>query len=208
MFSGIVEELGTVQEIRLEGDPKRLAFGCDLAVTEVRVGDSIAVNGVCLTVERFDAGSFTVGVMPETLRRTNLGALRVGDQVNLERSLPAMGRVGGHFVQGHVDGTGTVLERTPDGAALIVKIALPSQLARYVVEKGYVSVDGASLTVVEATPEWFSVSLVSHTQDHTTLASKNPGQPVNIEVDIIAKYVERLVLGDSSAALKSASPGE
>ncbi len=208
MFSGIVEELGTVQEIRLEGEPKRLVFGCNLAVADARIGDSIAVNGVCLTVERFDARSFTVGVMPETLRRTNLGALRLGDRVNLERSLPAMGRVGGHFVQGHVDGTGTVLERTPDGAALIVKIALPSRLARYVVEKGYVSVDGASLTVVEATPDWFSVSLVSHTQDHTTLASKVPGQPVNLEVDIIAKYVERLVLGDPGAALKYASTGE
>jgi riboflavin synthase len=200
--------MGTVRELGLEGEPKRLVFGCDLAVADARIGDSIAVNGVCLTVERFDARSFTSGVMPETLRRTNLGALGVGDRVNLERSLPATGRVGGHFVQGHVDGTGTVLERTPDGAALIVKIALPPRLARYVVEKGYVSVDGASLTVVEATPEWFSVSLVSHTQDHTTLASKTPAEPVNLEVDIIAKYVERLVQGDPSAVLEHAWTGE
>jgi riboflavin synthase len=195
MFSGIVEELGTVREVRVAGEPKRLVLGCERAVEDARVGDSIAVNGVCLTVETFDARSFTSGVMPETLRRTNLGALRPGDRVNLERSLPATGRVGGHFVQGHVDGTGEVLELRPDGAALIVKVSLPPRLARYVVEKGYISVDGASLTVVEATPGWFTVSLVHHTREHTTLAAKRPGDPVNLEVDIIAKYVERLVEG-------------
>ncbi len=193
MFSGIVEELGSVRELRLGGEPKQIVFECEQAVEDPRIGDSIAVNGVCLTVEQFDRSSFTTGVMPETLRRTNLGALTLGDQVNLERSIPASGRVGGHFVQGHVDGTGEVLGITPDGAALIVKISLPARLSQYVVEKGYISVDGASLTVVDAAPDYLTVSLVYHTQEHTTLARKRPGELVNLEVDIVAKYVERLL---------------
>ncbi|MEJ7654190.1 MAG: riboflavin synthase [Chloroflexia bacterium] len=173
MFSGIVEELGTVREIRI-GRSRRAGVRCERAVEDARVGDSIAVNGACLTVERCDPGLFTVGVMPETLRCTNLGALQPGDRVNLERSLAATGRVGGHFVQGHVDDTGEVLGLRSDGAALVVKIALPPRLARYVVTKGYISVDGSSLTVMVATPAWFTVSLVYHTQEHTTLAMKRP----------------------------------
>ncbi|MDP9383357.1 MAG: riboflavin synthase [Chloroflexota bacterium] len=193
MFSGIVEEIGTIREVRLEGEPKRVVIECDQALQGANVGDSIAVNGVCLTVERFGGGSFTSGVMPETLRRTNLGELRAGERVNLERSLPATGRVGGHFVQGHVDAAAEVLDLRSDGAALVVKIAAPPQLARYIVEKGYITVDGASLTVMEVTSEWFTVSLVYHTQENITLSKKRPGDRVNLEVDIIAKYVERLV---------------
>ncbi len=198
MFSGIVEEIGTIREVRLEGEPKRVVIECDQALQGANVGDSIAVNGVCLTVERFGGGSFTSGVMPETLRRTNLGELRAGERVNLERSLPATGRVGGHFVQGHVDAAAEVLDLRSDGAALVVKIAAPPQLARYIVEKGYITVDGASLTVMEVTSEWFTVSLVYHTQENITLSKKRPGDRVNLEVDIIAKYVERLVQAGAS----------
>ncbi len=193
MFSGIVEELGTVRDVRLEGEPKQIVFGASQALEDARIGDSIAVNGVCLTVESMSTDAFAAGVMPETLRRTNLGELKPGDTVNLERSLAPTGRIGGHFVQGHVDATGEVRELHADGAALVVKIAVPAQVSRYMVEKGYITVDGASLTVVEAAPDWFTVSLVYHTQEHITLSRKQPGERVNLEVDIIAKYVERLV---------------
>lgn len=191
MFSGIVEEIGILREVRLEGEPKRLVFACRDVLEGVRVGDSIAVNGVCLTVESFDEGSFATGVMPETLRRTDLGQLGPGAGVNLERSVPAGGRVGGHFVQGHVDGTGELLEMRPDGAAVIVKIGVSPRLARYIVEKGYVAVDGTSLTVVDAGVDYFTVSLVYHTQEHITLPRKSTGDLVNIEIDVLAKYAER-----------------
>lgn len=193
MFSGIVEELGTVREIRLDGEPKQIVFEAAKVLEDAKIGDSIAVNGVCLTVESMTEDSFVTGVMPETLRRTNLGTTRPGERVNLERSLAPSGRIGGHFVQGHVDGTGEVLEQRSDGAALIVRIAAPRKQSRYIVEKGYITVDGASLTVVEASRDWFTVSLVYHTQEHITLSRKQPGEKVNLEVDIIAKYVERLV---------------
>lgn len=191
MFSGIVEEIGILREARLEGEPKRLVIDCRSVLEGARVGDSIAVNGVCLTVESFDEGWFTTGVMPETLRRTDLGRLSPGAGVNLERSVPAEGRVGGHFVQGHVDGTGELLEMRPDGAAVIVRIRVPPRLARYIVEKGYVAVDGTSLTVVDAGADYFTVSLVYHTQEHITLPRKSAGDLVNIEIDILAKYAER-----------------
>jgi len=176
---------------RYEQEHPQLTIACQTVLDGVRAGDSIAVEGVCLTVERFGGDRFTVGLMPETLRRTALGALRPGGRVNLERSLAADGRIGGHFVQGHVDGTGTVAGQREEGAALVVTIAVPPALVRYIVEKGYIAVDGASLTVVEATPEAFTISLVRHTQEHTTLAHKRIGDGVNVEVDILGKYVER-----------------
>ena len=191
MFTGIVEEVGRVIEARFDREHPQLLIACRTVVEGGRIGDSIAVEGVCLTVERLTGAGFVAGLMPETLRRTALGALVPGGAVNLERSLAADGRIGGHFVQGHIDGTGTVVEKREEGAALLVAIAVPSALARYIVEKGYIAVDGASLTVVAALPDRFAVSLVRHTQEHSTLADKAVGDAVNIEVDILGKYIER-----------------
>jgi riboflavin synthase len=193
MFTGIVEEVGRVVEARFDRDHPQLQIGCRTVLAGARPGDSIAVEGACLTVERLTDAGFVTGLMPETLRRTALGALAPGRPVNLERSLAADGRIGGHFVQGHVDGTGTIIERRPEGAAVLVAIAVPPALARYIVEKGYIAVDGASLTVVAARPDHFTVSLVRHTQEHSTLAGKAVGDAVNLEVDILGKYVERFV---------------
>ncbi len=207
MFTGIVEEVGRVVEARFDQDHPQLLVACRSVVEGARPGDSIAVEGVCLTVERLTGAGFVTGLMPETLRRTALGALTPGDPVNLERSLAADGRIGGHFVQGHVDGTGTVVEQREEGAALIVAIAVPPALGRYIVEKGYIAVDGASLTVVAAAPDRFTVSLVRHTQEHSTLAGKALGAGVNIEVDILGKYIERFTgaSGAAPAALDAAS---
>ena len=191
MFTGIVEEVGRVEEARFGQEHPQLQIGCRTVLGGARPGDSIAVEGVCLTVERLTDAGFVAGLMPETLRRTALGALTPGRPVNLERSLAADGRIGGHFVQGHVDGTGTVIERRPEGAAVLVAIAVLPALARYIVEKGYIAVDGASLTVVAARRDHFTVSLVRHTQEHSTLAGKAVGDAVNLEVDILGKYVER-----------------
>lgn len=191
MFTGIVEEVGRVIDTRFDQEHPQLLIACRAVVEDARPGESIAVEGVCLTVERLSDTGFVTGLMPETLRRTALGALVPGNAVNLERSLAANGRIGGHFVQGHIDGTGTVVERWEEGAALIVTIAVPATLAHYIVEKGYIAVDGASLTIVEAQPDRFTVSLVRHTQEHSTLAGKPAGAAVNIEVDILGKYIER-----------------
>ncbi len=191
MFTGIVEEIGQVIEVRFAQEHPQLLIGCQAVLAGARPGDSIAVEGVCLTVERLTEAGFVTGLMPETLHRTALGALEPGRAVNLERSLAADGRIGGHFVQGHIDGTGTVVERREEGAALLVAITVPAALARYIVEKGYIAVDGASLTVVTAQADRFTVSLVRHTQEHSTLAGKARGEAVNVEVDILGKYVER-----------------
>ncbi len=160
-----------------------------------RHGDSIAVNGVCLTVTSVDGAVFTADVMKETLDRSCLGALRPGSRVNLERAVRADQRLGGHIVQGHVDGTGVILSREPGANWETVRISLPADLARYMVEKGSVAVDGVSLTVVEAAADRFSVGLIPTTLGLTTLGGKQPGDPVNIEVDVIAKYVEKLTAG-------------
>jgi riboflavin synthase len=191
MFTGIVEEVGRVLETRFAQEHPQLHIGCRAVLAGARPGDSIAVEGVCLTVERLTGEGFVSGLMPETLRRTALGALVPGHALNLERSLAADGRIGGHFVQGHIDGTGTIVERREEGAAVIVAIAVAPALMRYIVEKGYIAVDGASLTVVAALPDRFTVSLVRHTQEHSTLAGKARGAAVNLEVDILGKYVER-----------------
>ena len=158
----------------------------------MKIGDSIAVNGACLTVTTHDESSFSVDVVPETLRRTNLGGLVVGSPVNLERSMPANGRFGGHVVQGHVDGTSTIRSIEGDGEALVVVFDAPSSLMRYVVEKGFIAVDGASLTVVHCDNFSFSVTIIPHTQANTVFRSRQVGDSVNLEVDIMAKYVERL----------------
>ncbi|MCL4533937.1 MAG: riboflavin synthase [Bacteroidetes bacterium] len=171
----------------------RLTVNASQVLAGTRLGDSIAVEGVCLTVVEKGEGWFVVGLMPETLRRSTLGSLRPGQPLNLERALGLGDRLGGHLVQGHVDGRGQVVNRRSEGGALLVRIAAPADLMRYVVEKGFIAVDGASLTVAELDARSFTVSLVPFTQEHITLAGKAPGDEVNLEVDILAKYVERLV---------------
>lgn len=204
MFTGIVEEVGVllarewVGGAGREADSARLRIRARKALEGVALGDSIAVNGVCLTVTGSDGEEWTTDVMAETLRRSSIGALGAGDPVNLERAVPPHGRLGGHLVQGHVDGVGTVLTRTPGEHWEVVRIALPAGLARYVVEKGSITVDGVSLTVsavsaVDDPEPWLEVSLIPTTLRETTLGAAPPGSPVNLEVDVIAKYVERLL---------------
>lgn len=193
MFTGIVEELGEVTEVRDLGDSRRLRLRGPLVTEDARHGESIAVNGVCLTVVDCQEGEFTADVMAESLARTSLGVLSAGSPVNLERAMALGDRLGGHLVQGHVDGTGTILDRTPAEHWELVRISLPAPLARYVVEKGSITVDGISLTVAAVSEDHFTVSLIPTTLKMTNLGSKQPGEPVNLEVDILAKYVERLL---------------
>ena len=193
MFTGIVEELGEVTAVENLGDASRFRLRGPVVTDGAKHGDSIAVNGVCLTVVEHEGDEFTADVMAETLKRSSLGALTVGSRVNLERPTAVGARLGGHIVQGHVDGTGQVLERTPSEHWEIVKVALPADLARYVVEKGSITVDGISLTVVEAADDTFTVAVIPHTMEVTTLGHKGLGDLVNLEVDVLAKYVERLI---------------
>jgi riboflavin synthase len=195
MFTGIVEELGTVAAIEPQGDALRLSIRAATVLTDARLGDSIAVNGCCLTVASIDDGAWTADVMQETLDLTSLLGAVPGDKVNLERAVTAGTRLGGHIVQGHVDGVGTVVARTPSEHWDVVEISLPERLSRYLVDKGSITVDGVSLTVVEAGDRSFTVSLIPETLRRTTLGFRAPGDRVNLEVDVIAKYVERL-LGD------------
>lgn len=198
MFTGIVEELGEVVEVRDVTDAVRLTVAGPLVTSDARHGDSIAVNGVCLTVvdllpaDGARPASFTADVMRETLTRSSLAKAHAGTAVNLERAAALGDRIGGHLVQGHVDGTGTVLSREPSEHWELVRIGLPVPLARYVVEKGSITVDGVSLTVVDVDADSFTVSLIPTTLAETTLGGRRPGDPVNLEVDIVAKYVEKL----------------
>ena len=201
MFTGLIEEKGTITAVDDLGDSVRLTIRGPLVTSDAHHGDSISVNGCCLTVMAQDTDTFAADVMRESLDKTSLGDLTIGDEVNLERATRAGARLGGHIVQGHVDGTGTILDRTPSEHWEIVRIALPPELARYLVAKGSVTVDGTSLTVVEvvdASPttsdgSWFSISLIPTTLAETTLGTKGAGDRVNLEVDILAKYVERLL---------------
>jgi riboflavin synthase len=205
VFTGIVEELGEVVALEELGDAARLTVRGPLVTAGAAAGDSIAVNGVCLTVTDASDGTFSADVMGETLSRSGLGALGAGSAVNLERPLRLDGRLGGHIVQGHVDGTGTILERRPGEHWDVMRMAVPPPLARYVVEKGSIAVDGVSLTVSalargsshrvtsNGEPGWIEVSLIPETLARTTLGRKQPGETVNLEVDMIAKYVERLL---------------
>lgn len=190
MFTGIVEEVGEIASFA----------GADIVVRAhtvldgVKLGDSICVNGACLTVVAFDADSFTVNVVPETLRRTSLWALKPGSRVNLERAMPADGRFGGHMVQGHVEGTAELISITPDGPEdILVRYRVSPQVGRYIVTKGFIAVDGASLTVVDCTDTEFTVALVPFTRQHTNLTRGGEGSLVNIETDIMARYIERLL---------------
>jgi len=193
MFTGIVEELGTVAAVEDQGDAVRLTVEAQTVLDDVHLGDSIAVNGCCLTVVSVDGDRWTADVMQETLDKTSLRGLAPGDRVNLERAVTVEKRLGGHVVQGHVDGVGTILTRTPSEHWEIVEISLPDGLARYVVDKGSITVDGVSLTVVEAGERSLTVSLIPETLARTTLGRKQPGGRVNLEVDVIAKHVEKLV---------------
>jgi riboflavin synthase len=193
MFTGIVEELGTVVDLEDQGDAVRLTVNGPLVTSDAGEGDSIAVNGCCLTVVTREDGSFTADVMRETLAKTSLGAFEPGTRVNLERAVTPTTRLGGHIVQGHVDGTGTVVSRTPSEHWEVVEISLPAELERYLVPKGSITVDGISLTVVEVHADSFTVSLIPETLARTTLGFKQPGDVVNLEVDVIAKYVEKMV---------------
>jgi riboflavin synthase len=203
VFTGIVEELGVVEALEEQPDAVRLTVRGEHVTEDARLGDSIAVNGCCLTVASRSHETFTADVMKETLDKTALGALAPGSRVNLERAVTASARLGGHIVQGHVDATGAIVSRRPSEHWELVEIRLPDALARYVVPKGSVAVDGVSLTVVEVhdgTSPTFTVSLIPETLARTTLGHKEAGDPVNLEVDVIAKYVERLLAAGTTGA--------
>jgi riboflavin synthase len=197
MFTGIVEEMGVVSAISEHGDSAVLQVRARRVAADLEHGASIAVNGVCLTVTGWrqdgDAADIAFDVMAETLKRSGLGGLRAGDAVNLERAVRADARLGGHVVQGHVDGTGVLVSRTAGDAWDLVRFAVPAELARYVAEKGSIAVDGVSLTVTAVGPDWFEVGLIPETLRATTLGDRQPGDQVNLEVDVLAKYVARLM---------------
>ncbi|HEU0023602.1 MAG TPA: riboflavin synthase [Thermoleophilaceae bacterium] len=199
MFTGLVADKGTVEALERAGASARLRVRTRLA-NELASGESIAVNGVCLTARDPDAGSFVADLMAETLERSSLGPLAEGDEVNLELPLRPGDRLGGHVVQGHVDGTGTVERVTEVDFARVVRVRAPAELLRYVVEKGSIAVDGVSLTVAEVDDAGFSVSLIPETLERTTLGSAVPGRTVNLEVDVLAKYVEKASRGNGGTA--------
>lgn len=193
MFTGLVEETGTVVAVELAARSARLIVSAPLVHQDAHLGDSIAVNGCCLTVVAQEEDQLTFDAVPETLDRTNLGALTPGARVNLERPLAVGARLGGHFVQGHIDGVGVVRVVTPEENAVVIEIEMPSPLRRYFVEKGSVAVDGVSLTIADVRPETFTVWTIPHTREVTTLGEREPGDRVNLECDLLGKYMERLL---------------
>ena len=192
MFTGIIEEIGTVRRIEHGAKGARLTIQAKTVLEDTRIGDSIATNGVCLTVVSMTDDSFSADLMAESLRRSSLGTLQGGSPVNLERAMAANGRFGGHIVSGHIDGTGTIASQKREDNAVWVKIKTPAPLLRYIVEKGSIAIDGVSLTVAAVTDTDFSVSIIPHTGAQTILLGKKPGDPVNLECDVIGKYVEKL----------------
>ena len=195
MFTGIVEELGTIAAVEDQGDAIRLTVQASTVLDGTGLGDSIAVNGCCLTVVTSDEDTWTADVMQETLDKTSLLGITAGDRVNLERAVTVEKRLGGHIVQGHVDGVGEVVRRTPSEHWEVVEISMPPEFGRYLVDKGSVTVDGVSLTVIEALEKSFTVSLIPETLARTTLGARQPGDRVNLEFDVIAKHVEKLLVG-------------
>lgn len=193
MFTGLVEELGKVKNMVRTSRSVRLTINASKVISDVKIGDSIAVNGTCLTVVAHGDDWFTADVMPETVDRTVLSRLKTGDKVNLERTLRVGDRFGGHIVSGHIDGVGTISGKNTNDIAVIVRITAEPQVMRYIVEKGSIAIDGTSLTVVEFGSDWFSVSLIPHTAGLTTVGLKSVGEVVNLEADVIGKYVERLM---------------
>lgn len=191
MFTGLIEEIGSVRRVVSGAEWGNIAIACKDILPGAKIGDSIAVNGVCLTVTTLQKDGFTADVMAETLRRSDLGALRQGDPVNLERAMAADGRFGGHIVAGHVDGTGTLTRKKQEGNAMVLTIAADPAILYEIVEKGSITIDGVSLTVVSVNQEAFTVSIIPHTGAQTILLDKKTGDPVNLETDVIAKYIRR-----------------
>ena len=198
MFTGIIEETGTL--IKIGGG--NITIECSKILEDMQIGDSISTNGICLTVTKFDDKSFSADVMPETIRRTSLENLKSGDVINLERALRLCDRLGGHIISGHIDGIGTIKSMKPEGNAIIVTIKTEKDLLRYIAAKGSIALDGMSLTVVNANDIDFSVSLIPHTRDVTNFKYKKIGSPVNIEIDVLARYIERLMNFKSSTITK------
>ncbi len=194
MFTGIVSEVGKVISLQ----PDKLVVGAAQILKGLELGGSVAVNGTCLTVTDFTASSFSVDLSPETIKRTNLGMLKTGDPVNLERPLGLGGELGGHLVQGHIDGTGRIAAITPEGGSTIFRFEAPAEIMRYLVEKGFIAVEGISLTITEKTSGYFQVSVVDYTRTHTNLNNHKIGDLVNLEVDIMAKYVEQYMQAQRS----------
>ena len=193
MFTGLVAELGTVQKLQQQGVSYHLTVAAHKVMQNLRIGDSVAVNGACLTVVQMGENAFTADVMPETVRLTNIGSLHTGDKVNLERTLRLCDGLDGHIVSGHVEGQGVIASRRPEGIAVVVTITAPPELLKYIIKKGSIAIDGISLTVTQVTETSFSVSLIPHTAKETTLGFKDVGDSVNLETDIIGKYVERML---------------
>ncbi|MDO9573969.1 MAG: riboflavin synthase [Candidatus Contubernalis sp.] len=204
MFTGIVEELGIIQGLELDSANPALVIKAQIILSDLKIGDSISVNGVCLTVVFFDSGSFKVEVMPETLRKTGLYELKRGDRVNLERALALGGRLGGHLVSGHIDGVGTIRKKNRESNALVIEINAPMEIMKYAVPKGSMAIDGISLTIAQVKEDSFTVSLIPHTAENTTLGFKAAGSQVNLEGDMIGKYVEKFIF----ARRKEDSPGK
>ncbi len=202
MFTGLVAELGTVQNLARQGNSYHLTVQAKKVMDNLKIGDSVAVNGACLTVVKMSGDSFTADVMPETVRLTNIGELANGSRVNLERTLRLCDGLDGHIVSGHVEGLGTIVSQRPEGIAVVVTVQTPPELLRYIITKGSIAIDGISLTVTQVTDTGFSVSLIPHTAKETTLGFKKVGDKVNLETDIIGKYVERM-LGTAPAANKN-----
>lgn len=194
MFTGIVEEVGHIAQIKKQGEFAVITIRAKKILSDVHLGDSIAVNGVCLTVTSFTEAQFTADVMSETLKRTSLGELNINSPVNLERAMPANGRFGGHIVSGHIDGTGVIMAITPANNSTWYRIKTSTKLMRYIIEKGSITIDGISLTVVDTTEDSFSVSIIPHTIKETNLGSKKVGGLVNLENDIVGKYIEQFLL--------------
>lgn len=194
MFNGIIETIGTLSFIEIKQGCKNFTISAQLGFSDLVIGESIAVNGACLTVTAFTHHEFTVTLVPETRRLTNLDQLNIGNKINLERSLKSDGRISGHYVQGHVDGMGKILElKNDDSDALLVKISIPPTLEDTIVTKGYIALDGMSITVIEATPSYFTVTFIPHTQQVTIIKQYHEGYDINIEVDIMGKYIKKLL---------------
>ncbi|MFD7523922.1 riboflavin synthase [Paenibacillus chitinolyticus] len=204
MFTGLIEEIGVMRRIHKQGQAMVLTLGARLVLEDVKLGDSIAVNGVCLTVVAYDKETFSVDVMPETYRKTNLASLQTGARVNLERAMPANGRFGGHLVQGHVDGTARIRARTPEENAVVYRLEPDDDaILRYMIAGGSITIDGISLTLVDVTDSAFAVSIIPHTLSQTILQDKQPGDSVNIECDVLGKYIEKLLRAGSGGGTPS-----